>query len=622
MTVAQRPTGVPLLDVRALSVGLRDRSGKARPIVSEIDLRLATNETLGIVGESGSGKSTLALALMGYLRPGVEHLDGSVCFDGHELFGADAQAAALHGNSIAIVPQNAAASLTPTMTIARQFDEALALHTKLSPPERRDAALALLEDLQLPNPTALARRYPHELSGGQQQRCILGLALAGRPRLMILDEPTAALDAATQAGVLKLLRTIGEQNQMAMVYISHSLGVVSSNCERLAVMYAGEIVEQGKTDRLLRSPSHPYTSGLLGSLPSIQRPGIPPAIWGTPPGPGAIDVGCQFAPRCSDAQPLCALRPTLVRSPTGGAVRCHFPRSPQQQFRQTTHRAASAGECILRVEGLVFAYRSPGLISRLFRHSRSPNVIENVGFELRTGETLGVIGESGSGKSTLLQLLLGLLTPQAGRGRISDHDLTVPFVRRPLELKRKVQIVFQNPGGTLNPRQTIAEILDSPLRLYFGGTDASKRLRRAMELLDRVRLSRRYLPLYPGQLSGGEKQRVAIARAVAAKPEIILCDEVTSALDVSVQAAVLQVLDEIQREEKTAYVFVSHDLATVRAIADHVVVLMDGRICEAGPAASVFDAPTHPYARALIANTFDPARLTADALAAGAECSS
>jgi peptide/nickel transport system ATP-binding protein len=294
-------------------------------------------------------------------------------------------------------------------------------------------------------------------------------------------------------------------------------------------------------------------------------------------------------------------------------VRCLFPGSapPPSAPRQRSDAGpgAGAGERLLEVGALGFTYRRPGALDRLLGRPPAPRTLDDVSFTLRAGRTLGVIGESGSGKSTLLRILLGLQSPQAGTARMDDADLATPLARRPLALKRQIQIVFQNPGGTLNPRRTVADNLEDPLRLYFPAMAAPARLRQVTDLLDRVRLGGRYLGRYPEQLSGGEKQRVAIARALAARPRLILCDEVTSALDVSVQAAVLEVLDEIQKAEGTAYIFVSHDLATVRAVADEVIVLNRGRICEAGPAGRVFDAPGHPYTAMLLANTFDPAAL-------------
>ena len=609
MTRSSTDAAKPLLQVSSLSVGSRTPQGIARPIITDIDLTLRRGETLGIVGESGSGKSTLALALMGHLKHGLERLGGEVWFDGGDMFGRGDEAARQRGGRIAFVPQNASSALTPTMTIGGQFDEALQLHASLTRAGRRQATLALLEELRLPGPVAIAERYPHELSGGQQQRCALGLAMAGQPELIILDEPTTALDAATEAGILGLLRQIGASRQMAMIYISHNFGVVASNCDRVAVMYAGELVEEAPTGRLLRTPRHPYAAGLLASLLSVRRPGVPAAMWGQPPAAGEAGEGFRFAPRCPRVQASCSVHPLLPAPADGAAVRCYFPETAPRDAAPSARPTAANGPTLLEVERLSFAYGTSGFLDRLLRRPPPPPTVSEVGFALRAGETLGVIGESGSGKSTLLRLLLGLLAPSAGRARMAGYDLATPLAQRPLELKQQIQIVFQNPGGTLNPRQTVAEILAGPLRLYFPAMDERARLRRTSELLDQVRLGSRYLGRFPQHLSGGEKQRVAIARALAAKPKLILCDEVTSALDVSVQAALLQVLDDIQRAEGTAYVFVSHDLGAVRAVADQVLVLRNGQVYEAGPTEQVLVAPSHPYTAMLLGHTFDPAAL-------------
>jgi len=597
----------PLLQVRSLSVGLRTRDRGDLPIIRKIDLEISRGESIGIVGESGSGKSTLAMALMGFLKPGVERLEGTVLFDRHDMFGNDAVTAKLRGGAIAYVPQNAATALTPTMTIGNQFDEALRLHSSLDVSERRGAILEMLADLRLPDPKAVVGRYPHELSGGQQQRCAIGLAMAGQPKLIVLDEPTTALDTATQASILELLAGLAERTGTALLYVSHNLGVVGDNCGRLAVMYAGEIVEEGMTQRLLSAPSHPYSRGLLGSIPSLRDPGIPPAMWGSPPAISEHITGCRFSDRCPKRRDRCSEHPMIGRSPIGGGVRCHFPEVGPAAARVGTERRPTRDEPVVTVRGLSFLYARPGLLSRLTGAGKAQPAIQDIDLELNAGQTIGVIGESGSGKSTLLRVLLGLHRPSSGEATMLGHDLRVPLARRPLDLKRQLQVVFQNPSSSLNPRQTILEIIASPLRLYFRDLDQDAIYRRVKGILEQVRLGTRYLDRYPSQLSGGEKQRVAIARALAAEPRVILCDEVTSALDVSVQAAVLQVLSDIQKEHGTSYVFVSHDLATVRAISDHIVVLSRGRIVEAGPANRVFGAPEHDYTKMLLEHTFDPA---------------
>ncbi len=602
----------PLIAVEGLSVGFTARSGATLPILRDIGVGVAPGESLGLVGESGSGKSTLALAMMGYLKTGLRVLSGSARFAGEDMFALPRPALErIRGGRLGLIPQNSGQSLTPGMRVGAQVGEALALHSGLAPEARRAQVTELLAQVRLPEPDAIARRYPHELSGGQQQRVAIAMALAGAPEALILDEPTTGLDVTTQAHILELLRELAAAKGMAMVYVSHDLGAVARVCDRVAVMYAGEIVLEGPVRRVLRAPSHPYARGLLASIPTLAAARLPQALEGRPPPPGGAGEGCAFAPRCALAEPRCtAARPPLEPLPTGERVRClRHDRAGEIRASAAAEPAVPRplGAPALALRDLSVSYARRGLLDQLLaRAPAAPPTVEGVTLDLAEGETLGLVGESGSGKSTILKTVAGLIPPAGGDARLGDGSALAPMVeRRPPDQLRRVQLIFQNPDESLNPRQTVAEILAQSLGLYLGLGGRALRAR-AAELLETVRLGPHYLDRLPSQLSGGEKQRVAIARAFAAEPEIVLCDEVTSALDVSVQAAVLDLLDRLRRERGVGYVFVSHDLAVVRALADRVAVLYQGRLCETGPAPRVYAAPFHPYTEALLGAALEP----------------
>ncbi|WP_307275518.1 ABC transporter ATP-binding protein [Labrys wisconsinensis] len=604
-----------LIRIEGLTIGVdpHPAGGNARPILGDVHLAVSSGERVGIVGESGSGKSSLLFALMGHLRRNLRRVAGRVLVEGQDMFAlTPQQARMLRGGAIGLVPQNAGLALTPTMRVGRQIEEALALHAGLPRSERRERCFDLLAQVQLGDEIRrIAESYPHQLSGGQQQRCAVALALAGEPRVLLLDEPTTGLDATTRTGLLAMLAGLVEKAGMTVVLVSHDFGAVERLCDRVAVLYAGQIVEDGPTSRLLRHPRHPYSAGLLASLPRLDDAALRPAMPGQRPAPEATFLGCAFAPRCPSASLPCRSTPPNVVAIGRSLVRCHTPLT--QGWLSSADRGVRkpvpmpVGHQLLAVQGLAASYGSRRFtLTRGNAHRpRLPDEtipgLDDVTFSLRRGETLGVIGESGSGKSTLLRVLAGLHTPLAGTIGFDDGiDLTVSVARRSRDTLRRIQIVFQDPESSLNPRHTVEHILGAPLRLYFG-LEGPRARHRAAELLDRVRLDRGYLNRLPSTLSGGEKQRVAIARALAAEPDIILLDEVTSALDVSVQAAILELLVDVQRERNVAYVFVSHDLAVVRAFAHVVAVLRKGRVVEIAEADYLFRRPAHPYTRTLLA---------------------
>ena len=599
-----------LLQVNNLSLGYTNGKGSKVPVLRNVSLDIQAGEVIGLVGESGCGKSTLALALLGFLRGGGEVLGGKIRYRDTSLFDLnERKLSALRGGDIALIPQNAGQSLTPTLKLKTQLFEALKLHTDLPQYAYRQRAIELLTLVRLPSPEALLDRYPHQLSGGQQQRVAIAMALAGEPEILLLDEPTTGLDVTTQAHILELLRELRQRLGTTMVFVSHDLGVIARISDRVAVMYAGEIIELGASAEVLRQPAHPYTRGLLAAIPRLSANTLPAALPGYPPVVGSIQQGCAFAKRCPKVTPTCQeLSPDMI-AVGARQVRCNLPTADLKaplQLSGVPVPAVEQGEQLLALDQVAVSYHKPGLWQRLSgQGDSSVATVDGIELGLKRGETLALVGESGSGKSTIMRAIGGINPPRDGAITLEEQCLNQPVEKRDASLKRRVQMIFQNPDASLNPRHTIAEILAQPLKLYFGLTGEACR-QKAAELLAQVRLGEHYLDRLPAQLSGGEKQRVAIARTFAGEPELILCDEVTSALDVSVQAAVLQLLKQLQAERGVAYLFIAHDLAVVQAIADQVAVLYQGRLCEVGDTESLFNGPWHPYTETLLDAVLQP----------------
>lgn len=588
-----------LLEVHNLTIS---RAGSDAAIVREATIALAPGETLGIAGESGCGKSTLLLALMGVVKPGLAVTGGHVHVLGRNLGSIAPEAMRrLRGQSVALVPQSAAMSLTPTMRIGAQLAEAMSVHDNIPPDAIMARTTALFARVRLPKPELIGARYPHELSGGQMQRVAIAMALACGPKLLLLDEPTTGLDVTTQAGILDLLGDLRRETGMALVCVSHDIGVLARLTARVAVMYAGRIVEDRPTADLLTRPAHPYARALMASVPRIESPGLPPSIPGSPPPPGTAGPGCAFAPRCGRAHAACERVPALSPLPEGGRIACHAPDpGPLAPAAMPEPLVAQmAGVPLVVVRDLVVQYRRASLLDRLLRRRLPDPVVAGVSLTLAKGEILGLVGESGSGKSTILRAIAGLWPPSAGNITLDGTNLPARVTVRDRAALRRVQVVFQNPDASLNPRHTVREILAQPLRLYFNASPTEAEAR-ARSLIADVRLDPAHLDRRPAQLSGGERQRVALARAFAAEPEVILCDEVTSALDVSVQASVLALIHDLCHARGTSCLFVAHDIAVVAALCDRVAVLHQGRIVEQGPARSVCSTPEHPYTRSLI----------------------
>jgi peptide/nickel transport system ATP-binding protein len=598
LPLAVEPTA-PALELENLEIVYRVR-GRDREVVRGISLTIRKQGSYGLVGESGCGKTTAALSIVRYLPRNGRVTAGSI-----RVAGVDALA--LRGESlrkfrrdaVSMVYQNPGSALNPSLRIGRQVAEVFALRGA-----RRDEAhkrtLAALREVNIADPESVLRRYPHQLSGGMQQRVVIAMALATNPSLLILDEPTTGLDATVEAEVLDLISALQERHSTAVLFISHNLGVIRKTCERVGVLYAGELVEEGPTEEILSNPRHPYTVGLLRCLPrgGLRKdrgkldtiPGFLPAI-------GANLPACVYVHRCALAQDICSeVKPPDFAVGARHTSRCHFHDRAQQLPRATAATPAPTTTIdrlaipLLRVEELAKTFRQEG---------HEIKALAGVSAELWPSETLGLVGESGSGKTTFARTLLGIVDPTSGTVEIDGRTMPQRLSERSAADVAALQIVFQNPDSALNRRHTVRRMLKRTLAKLagVGGREAE---RRAEELVDSVRLPERALASRPTGLSGGQKQRVAIARAFAGNPRLVVCDEPTSALDVSVQAAILNLLVDLQSGIGTSYVFISHDLGVVRYISDRIAVLYLGRLMELGPAETVFDPPHHPYTEALL----------------------
>ena len=580
----------PALLVRDLRVELD--SGAA--VVEKLSLSVAPGEIVGLVGESGSGKTTTALALLGYSRPGARITAGSVEVAGRAIDGHDEAAVRpLRGSLISYVPQDPGNALNPALRVRSAIQDVLDEHAA-SRPEGVSVARAL-ENVQLPASEAFSRRYPHQLSGGQQQRVTIAMGLACEPPVVVLDEPTTGLDVVTQARVLEEIERLRDEQQLTMVYVSHNLAVVAQVADRVAVLYAGRIVEEGPVADVLARPRHPYTRGLVASIPDHVKPRRLRSMPGVAAGVDERPPGCAFAPRCAQRRDRCERElPELEDVDAHNRVRCFewhaTPPLVLEALQEATLRAEPLAP-LLHVEGLCAEHRS--------RHEVAV-AASDVSFSIETGGCVAIVGESGSGKTTIARCVAGLHEPESGRILLDGAPLAGRASRRFLVARRRIQIVFQNPYDSLNPRHRVADAIARPARVLrrLSGGEARAEVDR---LLERVRLPSRLAERFPGELSGGERQRVAIARALAATPDLIVCDEITSALDVSVQAAVLELLAELRNELGLALLFISHDLAVVASIADWVLVLEQGVIREEGPIHRVLSAPSNEYTRRLLA---------------------
>jgi len=570
-------------------------------VVRDVSFQVRRGESYGLVGESGCGKSTIALAIVRYLAANGRVSAGRIAVDGRDVLAMRGrELRELRARTVSMVYQEPGRALNPTIRVGRQVAEVFELQG-VGRAEAADRARDALARVQIADPGQVMGRYPHQLSGGMLQRCVIAMALAARPSLLILDEPTTALDATVEAEVLDLVAELRSQLSTALLFISHNLGVIAKMCDRVGVLYAGELVEEGPAQAVFDEPTHPYTVGLLRCIPrrdAAKTRRLLDPIPGFLPDPGSRPPGCVFAPRCALAQDVCrSTEPAPAPSGPGRLARCHFHELagtlPRTETQAPLAEAARAdGEApLLRLKSVSKTFRQAG---------HAVHALRDVDLTLQEGETLGLVGESGSGKTTLARVVLGLTEPDAGATvELAGRALAPLARRRSSEQLKALQIVFQNPDAALNRRHTVSRLLSRAL-LKLGGYRGERLQTRLRELVAAVRLAERHLPMRPVRLSGGLKQRVAIARAFAGDPRLVVCDEPTSALDVSVQAAILNLLCGLQRSERVSYLFISHDLGVVRYVSDRIAVMYLGRLMEVGPAERVFSGPHHPYTEALL----------------------
>jgi len=601
-----RQAAEPALQIERLSVSFDTPRGEVKAL-RDVSLEIEAGEVFGVAGESGSGKSTLAYAIMRDLAPNARVAGGAIRFAGEDLLRLAPDALrSIRGRRIAMVYQDPKSALNPSMRIGQQIAEVLEIHALASRPGAAARALELLALVNIPDPSAVARAYPHQLSGGMQQRVVIAMALAGDPALLIMDEPTTGLDVTTQARILELVADLRHNIGAAILYISHDLAVIAQVSDRVGILYAGELVESAPAAQLFRRPAHPYTRGLLDALPDIDLARAFRPIRGRLPDLTRLPGGCVFAPRCDLVEDACTrAQPPMATVGPAHVARClrwetAMATPPMRQERRRGAASREIAATVASVRSLTKHYDEPSALTRWLGLARPPvHALDDVTLDVRGGEVLALVGESGCGKTTLGRLLLRLLAPTSGavsvRRRQSGAEVT-----NEAEFRRVVRIVFQNPDSSLNPTKRVAAILERPLAIQ--GVPRPARRARVRELLEAVRLDAGYLHRLPRALSGGEKQRVAIARAFATGPELVVLDEPLSALDVSSQASVVDLLTELRGQLDATYVFISHDLSLVRHLADRIGVMYLGRLVELGTVDEIFRPPYHPYTRALLSS--------------------
>ncbi|WP_028660204.1 ABC transporter ATP-binding protein [Nocardioides insulae] len=583
----------PVCTVRGLRVGLTHRPGV--DVVDGIELALRPGEVVGLVGESGSGKTTVGTAMLGHTRTGAEIESGAVELEGNDILGlAPDEIRLLRGEEVAYMPQDPAAALNPSIRIGRQIVELLELRGIDTAEGRLARAREGLREVALPDDDEFLGRYPHQLSGGQVQRVALAMAFLPRPKVLVLDEPTTGLDVTTQTMVLETMHRLCETHGVAALYVTHDLAVIGNIADRVAVMYAGRIIELGRREQVFEAPTHPYTRALLDAIPHVSQARRLTGIPGSTPAPGRRPGGCRFHDRCAFATPACGEQePAPVEVAPGHEVRClrtgEIGSWDINLGRAVDREVPAEREVILSVTGLDVSYGRT-------------QVVHDVSFDLARGECVALVGESGSGKTTISRSIGGLHRQWTGSVVFDGHELAGSARRRPVEDRKRIQYIFQNPYMSLNPRHTVGEIVRRPMEL-FGLAKGKKATARVEELLDAVALAPSVMSLRTDSLSGGERQRVAIARALAAQPEILVCDEITSALDVSVQGAIVELLERLRTQRGISMLFVTHNLALVRSIADRVDILQGGRLVESGPVVRVMEDPQQDYTRTLLDNT-------------------
>lgn len=611
-------TEQPILSVKNLAVTYKTRKRDVNA-VRDVTFDIYAGENLGLVGESGCGKSTAAYSIVGFLGSNGYVSNGEILFRGQNLANRpESELRKLRGADISMVYQEPMSALNPTMLIKDQLAESLIVHQGMDKKMAYAKSLEALKSVYMPDPEGVMDRYSHQLSGGQQQRVLIAMALLNNPSLLIMDEPTTALDVTVEAAVLDLIAELKQRYNTATLYITHNLGVVARVSDRLAVMYAGEIVELATTRDIYSKPLHPYTMGLMRCLPDVDAPKgtrtLHP-IDGRVPSPDNLPKGCIFSPRCEFARENCFNEhPKLEEIVPGHRARCFYARDwletgvkwddrLNEPENVCPERPDEAGDTMLTVEDARIYYPVPFKTVRgLFGLEKRKYVraVDDVSFSIKRGRTLGVVGESGCGKSTIAKAIVGLESLYEGKIEFLETDISSPINKRGRQTIRDLQMVFQDPNGVLNPSYSIGDQIALSLR-RFNTVPREQEYDEVVRLLKAVKLGENYYHRLPRQLSGGEKQRVGIARAIASNPAAVICDEPVSALDVSVQAAVLNLLLEIQNQQNTTMILISHDLSSVRFFSDDVAVMYLGRLCEIGPCESIYSSPSHPYTAALLA---------------------
>ncbi|MFA6681450.1 MAG: ABC transporter ATP-binding protein, partial [Sphaerochaeta sp.] len=579
-----------ILEIQNLNVQFKTFEGKFSA-VRDVSLTLKRNESIGIIGESGCGKSTLAFSIMRYLAPNAE-MDGVLNFNGKDLMeNTESEMDKIRGNRIAMVFQNPSTSLNPSLTIGFQLDEVGIMHQKLSKKDARKASIAALELMNIGDPKGTAKRYPHQISGGIQQRICIAMAILCKPDVMILDEPTTALDVTTEAVILDSIKDLKDKLDMSLIYISHDMGVINKVSEQIVVMYNGEVVEQGPKTKIFENPSHPYTRALINCMPRggvVKENTKLNTIKGYVRRRGIIESGCPYVDRCDARNDTCEAKygmRMIEESHTAACDRAYAEdiedtiikkRKPRVRIEQPKEL-----HTVLELEDLHKVYGS----------RRKIYAVNGVDVAVNGGTVIGIVGESGCGKSTTGHMVAGLHKPTKGKMIFNDTDITSGWRKRSPETLKDIQLIFQNPGRSLNPSHTVEQIIGRPMQRLLHITSKEERRKKIISMLHKVDLGGEYLAKKPNQLSGGEQQRVAIARALSISPKLIVCDEPTSALDVSVQASVLNLLNDLQHDSEVTYFFISHDLNVVNYISDTIMVMYAGKICEYGKRDEVMSKP-------------------------------
>ncbi|MBT6203864.1 MAG: ABC transporter ATP-binding protein, partial [Rhodospirillaceae bacterium] len=601
-----------VLELDNIGISYFTRVGEI-PAVPNFSLRLKRGESYGLVGESGCGKSTVAMAIMNYLGKNGGIVNGTISFEGRDMQTmSEEELRQTRGSKIAMVYQEPMSALNPSLTIGTQLKEVLIYHENITNAEATERSIQMLSDVNMPDPDRVMARYPHQISGGQQQRVVIAMAMLSNPSLLLLDEPTTALDVTVEATVIDLIAQLREKFNTTLLYISHNLGLIVKVCDRAGVMYSGSMVEEGTIEELFKKTKHPYTFGLFDCIPTL---GADKHTRMLEPIPGQVSLpherppGCAFGPRCKYFKPgVCDQGDIPIEHIDHGEThraRClrvdeieHVPANVGSEV------TVSEGEVVLDINGMSKFYEISDMSLSAIMSGQSKHFVkanENLNFEAQRGRTIAIVGESGCGKSTFAKVLTGLETATEGEIMFEGTNIgAIPVQKRDKKLIRALQMVFQNPDGTLNPSHSVGHCIGRVIKKFGIEKDPKKVRELVGDMLDVVRLPRAFITRKPRQLSGGQKQRIAVARAFAGNPSMVIADEPVSALDVSVQAAVINLLNDVQKQYNTTLLFISHDLSVVRFISDEIVVMYLGQIMEAGEADKIFQPPYHPYTEALL----------------------